>query len=231
MTAGSVIVRAVGLGKEFGGPGSTSVCAVRPTTLDLQGGELALITGPSGSGKTTLLSLLGGLIAPTCGEVELAGEALGGLSQSRLAEHRLRAVGFLFQSIRLIDALSTVENVELPLNLAGVVRPESERRARSLLEDLGLGGRLHFRPRALSGGEQQRAALARALANDPPLILADEPTGSLDAKAGRQVIELLRTATRERGKAVLVTSHDPRIRPYADRIWTMEDGLLQPERV
>jgi putative ABC transport system ATP-binding protein len=138
-------------------------------------------------------------------------------------------VGFVFQSFQLIDGLTAAENVELPLNLAGVRRPRSSDRAHILLERIGLSKRLEFRPRALSGGEKQRVAIARAFANDPPLLLADEPTGSLDSNAGQQVIELLRSAAADQGKAVLVVSHDPRIRRYADRIFEMEDGWLHAE--
>jgi putative ABC transport system ATP-binding protein len=231
MNKRAVIARAVGLSKEFGGVAEARVRAVQDVTLKILAGEMTLITGPSGSGKTTLLSMLGGLIPPSAGELELAGCVATGLPQSKLTELRLRSVGFVFQSFQLIDALSVVENAELPLNLAGVGRPESQRRAMELLEELGLGDRLHFRPRSLSGGEKQRVAIARALANHPPLLLADEPTGSLDSRAGLQVIELLHAAARERGKAVLVVSHDLRIRSYADRVFTMEDGVLLPSEI
>ena len=231
MNQGAVIARAVGLSRVFEGYAEARVRAVQDVTLELLAGEMTLITGPSGSGKTTLLSMLGGLIPPSAGELELAGCPATRLPQARLTELRLRSVGFVFQGFQLIEALSVVENVELPLNLAGVRRPESQRRAVELLEELGLGDRLHFRPRSLSGGEKQRVAIARALANDPPLLLADEPTGSLDSRAGLQVIALLHAAARKRGKAVLVVSHDPRIRPYADRVFTMEDGVLLPGEI
>jgi putative ABC transport system ATP-binding protein len=224
MNESRIIVSARGLFKTFA---QASVSAVREASVDVRAGELVLVTGPSGSGKTTLLSMLGGLISPTSGWVELGGEAITRLSQQALTALRLRRVGFVFQSFQLIDGLTVAENVELPLNLAGVLRPRSSDRANLLLEEIGLSARLRFRPRALSGGEKQRVAIARAFANDPPLILADEPTGSLDSHAGRQVIELLRAAAADHGKAVLVVSHDPRIRRHADRILQMEDGLLR----
>jgi putative ABC transport system ATP-binding protein len=226
MTAGAVVARAVGLTKDFGEGPAGRVRAVSSATLELRGGELTLIMGPSGSGKTTLLSLLGGLIAASSGDLEVTNRRIAGLTQAGLTRLRLRSIGFVFQSFQLIEALNVVENVEMPLNLAGHVRPASYRRASELLTDLGLGDRLRFSPRSLSGGEKQRVAIARAFANDPPLILADEPTGSLDSRAGQQVIEILHAAASNRGKAVLVVSHDPRIRRFADRAFAMEDGVL-----
>jgi len=227
MNGSRVIVSARGLFKTFAQPSVAAVSAVREASVDVHAGELVLVTGPSGSGKTTLLSMLGGLISPTSGWVELAGEAITQLSQQALTALRLRKVGFVFQSFHLIDGLTIAENVELPLNLAGVRRPQSSDRANLLLEGIGLSTRVRFRPRTLSGGEKQRVAIARAFANDPPLLLADEPTGSLDSHAGQQVIELLRAAAADHGKAVLVVSHDPRIRRHADRILQMEDGQLR----
>ena len=226
MTAALPAARATALSKTFGAGTPSAVWAVRDANLTLLPGEMTLVMGPSGSGKTTLLSLMAGLLAPSDGVVELAGASLAGLSASQLTEVRLHKVGFVFQTFRLIEALSAVENVELPLHLAGVRRLASARRATELLGALGLGGRLHASPRSLSAGEKQRAAIARALANDPPLLLADEPTGSLDSRAGQHVIELLHATAREHGKAVLVVSHDARVRAYADRVLEMEDGLL-----
>ena len=222
------IARAIDLSKEFGDEPGVRVRAVTGAALELRPGEMTLVMGPSGSGKTTLLSMLGGLLPASSGRLELAGRDTARLSQAVLTVLRLRHVGFVFQHARLLDALSAVENVEIPLNLAGVVRPGSEARARQLLVELGLGDRLHFRPRSLSGGEQQRVAIARAYANNPVLILADEPTGSLDSHSGQLVIGILHTAARERGKAVLVVSHDLRLRPYADHVLVMEDGILRP---
>ncbi|MBK8057499.1 MAG: ABC transporter ATP-binding protein [Gemmatimonadetes bacterium] len=219
------MVRLEHVGLRFGDRGETAVQAVADVSLEVPRGALTLVMGPSGSGKTTLLSLIGGLLAPTAGEVYVDGVALGQLSQPALTAFRLARIGFVFQTFRLLAALSVSENIELPLNLRGVRRPASRVRARELASQLGVSHRLDFRPRALSGGEQQRVALARALANDPVLLLADEPTGSLDSQAGQQIIELLHAAARE-GKAVLVLSHDARLGEYADTIVRMQDGRI-----
>lgn len=219
--------RILALSKTFDGAGGgPPVAAVRDVTLELRPGEVTLVTGASGSGKTTLLSMIGGLIPPTSGDVEIAGVRLSSLPPAALTAHRLRNVGFVFQSFRLIDGLTAIENVELVLNLAGTHRPQSRDTARRLLEGLGLGARLEFLPVQLSAGEKQRVALARALANEPPVILADEPTGSLDSRAGQHVAELLRDAARDGRHAVLVVSHDLRIRRYAHHVFHMEDGRL-----
>lgn len=209
------------------GNGPAKVVAVRSATLEIPSAQLTLIVGPSGSGKTTLLSVLGGLIAPSAGTIEIEGRVLSQMSRSELVEFRLRRLGFIFQTFRLLDALKVLENVELPMNLAGVWRPQSRTAASALLTRFHLEHRLHSSTRTLSGGEKQRVAIARALANDPRLLLADEPTGSLDSRAGQEVIELLHEVARDRGKAVLVVSHDSRIRSYADSIFEMEDGVLR----
>ncbi len=212
--------------RRFGG-GDALVEAVRDVSLEVERGRLTLVQGPSGSGKTTLLSVAGALLPPSEGRVAVAGQDLGRLAPDRLAELRLRSIGFVFQAFRLVDALTLEENVELPLNLAGVRRPASRLRARELVDALGLGKRARLLPGTLSGGEKQRAAIARALANDPPLLLADEPTGSLDARSGREVIRLLHEAAHADGRAVLVVSHDPRVAAFADRVLLLEDGTLR----
>ncbi len=227
MTNLACVARVQNLSKTFQDGGAEPVHAVRDVSFDLHAAEVTLITGSSGSGKTTLLSLLGGLIPPTSGNVELLGQPLRDLPQATLTHLRLRTIGYVFQAFRLIDALSVTENVELALNIAGTSRPGSHARAVQLLEQFGLGSRLGFRPAKLSAGEKQRVAIARALANDPPLILADEPTGSLDSRSGQRVIEALRDAAHLHDRAVLIVSHDPRIRGYADRIYEMEDGRLR----
>lgn len=226
MSDARVVLRAVALSRTFGEP-PADVVAVSDASFDVRAGEMVLIMGPSGSGKTTLLSMVGGLIGATSGEVELAGVTLSTQTQQQLTALRLRHVGFIFQSFRLIDALSVAENVELPLSLAGMRRPASRRRAMELLDELGMSQRAAALPRTLSGGEKQRAAIARAFANDPPLVLADEPTGSLDSHAGHTAIELLHRAARHHDKAVVVVSHDPRIIPFADRTLAIEDGVLR----
>lgn len=206
--------------------GRTVVRAVAGVTLDLPRGSLTALMGPSGSGKTTLLSLIGGLLAPSSGTVESDGQMLASLDQAALTAFRLQHLGIVFQAFHLIDALTLVENVELPLTLAGKRRPQSHARAMALVERLGLAPRRDARPQTLSGGEQQRCAIARALALDPPLILADEPTGSLDAQAGEEVIALLKAEAVQHGRAVVVASHDPRLLQSADRVVRMEFGRV-----
>jgi len=226
MNVSDAAVRLEQVSRHFGDEGGTIVRAVDGVSLEVHRGTLTLLEGPSGSGKTTLLSLVGGLLAPTHGEVVVDGEPFGTLAQSALTAFRLRRIGIVYQAFHLIDALSVIENIELPLNVAGVVRPESWQRALRLVERLELRERLAFRPRALSGGEKQRVAIARALANDPLLILADEPTGSLDARAGEEVIRLLHAEAVTHGRAVVVASHDPRMRRHAEQIVRMEYGCV-----
>ncbi len=230
MSGPNVVVRALRLSKTYRAPGGVEVAAVQGVTLEVRAGELVLIAGPSGSGKTSLLSMIGGITPPTAGTVMLAGTELGTLDQTALAAFRLRHIGFVFQGFRLLDALTVVENLELPLHLAGMRRPGSRRRAMALLDELGLANRARFRPDVLSGGEKQRVAIGRALALDPPLLLADEPTGSLDSRSGRGVIGMLADAANQRGKAVLVVSHDPRIRAAARHVVRMEDGRCRAPR-
>ncbi|UCC25770.1 MAG: ABC transporter ATP-binding protein [Gemmatimonadales bacterium] len=226
MSGPSPAVRLRGVTRSFG-PIHRVVWAVDDVTLQIPAGELTLLVGPSGSGKTTLLSLAGGLLSPDRGEVEVGGRPLASLSAVELSAFRLRHVGFVFQRFQMLEALTALENIELPLNLAGTRRPESRRRAHALAARAGLHGQHEAPSGALSGGEQQRVAIARALANDPHVLLADEPTGSLDSHAGEGIIELLHE-TASRGTAVLVASHDERWIPYADRIVRMEDGRVQP---
>ena len=190
-------------------------------SLDVQRGEMLRIIGPNGSGKTTLLSMLGGLVRPTRGSVRIDGRALEEMPQRELEEFRLKRVGFVFQTFRLIDALSVRENVQLVLDLAG-----SKNSADAMLERVNAQHLAHRNTKALSGGEKQRVAIARALANDPAIILADEPTGSLDSAAGEAAIALLRDAARRDGRAVVVVSHDTRIAPHADRVVHMLDGRI-----
>lgn len=217
-------VRAVHLTRHFRA-GDAVVRAVEGVTLEIACGALTVLMGPSGSGKTTLLSLVAGLLAPTSGTVETAGVSLAALDAPALAAFRLRHVGIVFQAFHLVDALTVQENVELPLALAGQRRPASAARAGALVERLGLAHRAGFRPASLSGGEQQRCAIARALANDPAVVVADEPTGSLDATAGDGVIALLRELAAE-GRTVVVASHDPRLARVADAVVRLEFGRV-----
>jgi putative ABC transport system ATP-binding protein len=229
MSTREILIRAERLSKTYTNAAGVRVEAVREAELEVRGGEMVLIAGPSGSGKTTFLSLLGCLIPPSGGSLAIAGTEATRLGPEELSAFRLRRIGFIFQTFRLLDALTVTENIELPLNLAGVRRPQSRRQALTRLEELGLAHRADFFPDVLSGGEKQRVAVARALVLDPPIVLADEPTGSLDSRSGQTVIQLLSRAAGEKGMAVLVVSHDPRIQPFAHRVLCMEDGRLNQE--
>ena len=206
------------------GSGSTEVTAVRDVSLMVRPGEIVLIMGPSGSGKTTLLSLLGALLKPTEGTIQLNGTAIHALAENKLPDIRLKQFGFVFQDFNLLSALTAVENVAIVAELAGKKSRESRKMATSLLTELGLGERLNFLPEKLSGGEKQRVAIARALVNDPSLILADEPTANLDSKIGHEIMRLLRHIAKEQGRSVVIVSHDQRIKDIADRILWLEDG-------
>ncbi|HJW89732.1 MAG TPA: ATP-binding cassette domain-containing protein [Anaerolineales bacterium] len=209
------------------GSGATEITAVRQASLSVAPGEIVLIMGPSGSGKTTLLSMLGALLRPTEGEIRLNGDVISALAENRLPEIRLRQFGFIFQDFNLLSALNVLENVAIIAELAGVKRKEARRRAKVMLEDLGLGERLNFLPEKLSGGEKQRVAIARALVNEPALILADEPTANLDSKIGHEIMRLLRRISREQGRSVVIVSHDQRIKDIADRVLWLEDGQFK----
>jgi putative ABC transport system ATP-binding protein len=208
------------------GSGETAVHAVNGVNLHINAGELVLLLGPSGAGKTTLLSLIGGLLQPTSGTIEIAGTDLKTLSPTALADFRLRQVGFVFQFFQLLASLTACENVSMPLRLAGYSSREAQQQAEVLLARFGLGKRLSHRPADLSGGEKQRVALARALALRPPLIIADEPTGSLDSRNGEEIIRLLRQLVEDEQRTVLVASHDQRIIQVATRVLQCEDGRL-----
>lgn len=209
------------------GRGETAVRAVDKVNLHVRPGELVLILGPSGAGKTTLLSLIGGLLHPTSGSIQVAGTELTTLSPTALSQFRLRQLGFVFQFFQLLTALTARENVELVLRLGGYTFPQARQRAEELLVRFGLGNRLQHLPQMLSGGEQQRVALARALALQPPVVIADEPTGSLDSHSGEQVIRLLRQLVDEEHRTIIVASHDLRIQPVASRVFHCEDGHLE----
>jgi putative ABC transport system ATP-binding protein len=219
------LLRAEALVKIFGA-GRTQVRAVDGVDLVSRSGEITLIMGPSGSGKTTLLSMLGGLLHPTSGRVLIEGVDLWSLDRRRLLAARRDRVGFIFQSFNLLDSLSALENVEIALNITGVDGAPARERARLLLKMAGLGERLEFRAQDLSGGERQRVAIARALANRPRLLLADEPTGSLDSEQGGEVMELVRDLGKREGSGIVIVSHDQRLRLIADRVLWMEDGRL-----
>ncbi len=193
-------------------------------TLGVEAGEVCAVTGPSGSGKSTLLGLIAGLDRPSAGSIEVAGVEITGLEEDRLARFRGRTLGYVFQSFHLIPTLTAVENVAVPLELAGVV--DALGRARARLDEVGLADRARHYPVQLSGGEQQRVALARAVALDPPLLLADEPTGNLDSVTGDQVIELLLRWKRARGATLVLVTHDAALTGHADRIVRLRDGRI-----
>ncbi len=221
-----ILLRARGLTKIFGA-GETAVRAVDEVDLDVRPNELVLIMGPSGSGKTTLLTMLGGLLRPTKGSILIDGRDITRMGAADLVRVRRGAVGFIFQSFNLWEALTVQENVELVLNMAGTAGGAARARAAALLTERGLGARLKFRARDLSGGEKQRVSIARALANEPRLLLADEPTANLDSRHGRDVMQLLRGLAHADGRAVVVVSHDQRVREVADRVLWLEDGRFR----
>jgi putative ABC transport system ATP-binding protein len=218
-----VLLRAESLSKEY--DSGVVVRAVSGVSLTVSRGEIVLIIGPNGSGKTTLLSMLGGLMRPTRGAIHLGDRALHELSDSALTDFRLRHVGFVFQGFRLLDVLSVRENVQLPIELAGGANARVA--AEEMLAHVDALHLAERSPRVLSGGEKQRVAIARALANQPDLILADEPTGSLDSAAGEAAIQLLTGTARAEGRGVVIVSHDTRIARHADRIIRMVDGSVQ----
>ena len=209
--------------------GKTEVIALRGLNMRVEPGEVVAIMGPSGCGKTTLLNLIGGLDRPTAGTIVVGGRNLVAATEAELECYRLLEVGFVFQFFNLVPTLTALENVELPMALAG--KPSRAKRARELLELVGLSHRAHHKPDELSGGEQQRVAIACALANDPPLILADEPTGELDRENAKLVVDLLVRLGREMGKTVIIATHDYFVARHADRILRMEDGLIVGEHV
>ncbi len=208
--------------------GEISVQALRGLDLTIKPGEFVAIMGPSGSGKSTLMHLLGCLDLPSNGLVQLDGQDVTKLDEDTLAQIRGKKIGFVFQTFNLIPTLTAQENVELPLFFQGVARRERAERAVELLEKVGLAGRVHHKPAQLSGGERQRVAVARALANDPEIILADEPTGNLDSESGKAILNLLAQLNRE-GKTIILVTHNPEAAEYAHRIVRIKDGRLLEE--
>jgi ABC-type lipoprotein export system ATPase subunit len=221
------LLTARGLRKEYG-KGDGLVRAVRDIDLDVANGETVAVMGPSGCGKSTLLHLLGGLDRLSAGQIRLAGQRLDQLGERGLARMRRDAVGFVFQAFHLMDELTAVENVELPALLAGRSPRKARTKALDLLERTGLADRARFLPSALSGGQRQRVAIARALANDPLIVLADEPTGNLDSAATLEVLRLF-DDLHEAGQTLVIVTHDSRIAATADRLITMRDGEFTDE--
>ena len=227
MSAPVLALRGVGLTY---GEGATAFEALRGIDLSIDAGAFTLLLGPSGSGKTSLLQVMGCLLRPTAGEVVLSGRALAGLGAEALTDLRLRHFGFVFQHYNLFPTLKAWENVAIALDLKRLPPAQLREEACALLSRLGLADRLDHWPAQLSGGQKQRVAIARAIAGAPAVILADEPTAALDGRTGVGVAAALRELTRERGCAVVVVSHDPRMLPYADRVLTLEDGAITGDR-
>ncbi|WP_166381333.1 ABC transporter ATP-binding protein [Catellatospora methionotrophica] len=221
------LVRVENICRDFGRGGKV-VHAVRDVSFTAGRGELVAVRGRSGAGKTTLLNIIGGLDRPTSGKVFIAGQEVTSAAEPQLVTLRRDVIGFVFQSFGLVPILSAAENVGVPLRLAKVPPAEREQRVSVLLELVGVGAHANQRPYELSGGQQQRVAVARALANDPQLLIADEPTGQLDSETGRQIMDLLRALVHARGMTALVATHDAALMEMADRVVTLRDGALVP---
>jgi len=222
------ILSARGLSRDYGSPGA-EVHAVVDVDLDVEPGELVLLRGPSGSGKTTLLNLLGGLDRPTSGQVQIAELELSTADDDALARLRSTRLGFVFQSFALLPMLTAAENIEVPLRVVKAEPELREERVRELLELVGLAGHANQRPDELSGGQQQRVGIARALANRPDLLIADEPTGQLDSRTAVAMMQLIAELVHQQGAAAIVSTHDPQLAAFADRGLELHDGRLVAE--
>ena len=221
----SALIRTENLHRHFV-MGEQTVRALNGVSATVAAGEFLAMMGPSGSGKSTLLYLLGGLDRPTEGRIWINGQELSALDENALAHYRQREVGFIFQSFHLIPTMTALQNVMFPMVFAQVPAAERRERAEVLLTLVGLGERLEHRPTELSGGQQQRVAIARALANNPRIILADEPTGNLDSRMGEEIMQLLVRLNREEGRTILMVSHDPSVTEYTTRALHLRDGEL-----
>jgi putative ABC transport system ATP-binding protein len=206
--------------------GEAAMTALGGVDLDVRRGELMLLMGPSGSGKTTLLSVMGCILRPTSGTVHVLGDDVTQLIEADLPAVRRDRIGFVFQGFNLFFSLTALQNVMLAFDVKGVRGAEAKARATALLEDVGLGLKIHAYPADLSGGQKQRVAIARALAGDPPILLGDEPTAALDSDSGRRVMELLRTLAHDHNRAVVIVTHDRRMLEFADRTVLIEDGRI-----
>ncbi len=223
---GAALVRTRDLARTYV-VGSAPVAALAGVSLEIASGAFAAVTGASGSGKSTLLNLLGGLDTPSAGTIEVDGAPVSAMDREALARYRRFGAGMIFQSFNLVASRTALENVELPLIFAGVGKRERRRRAAELLDRVGLAARAGHRPTELSGGEQQRVAVARALANGPKLLLADEPTGNLDSRTAREIVGLLAGLNREQGLTVVMVSHEESlVREFARQVLRLRDGRL-----
>lgn len=208
--------------------GETTVRALRGSNVRIEDGEFVAVMGPSGSGKSTLMNMIGALDVPTEGNVSIGDKEISGMTEDDLALLRREKVGFVFQEFNLINSMNAMQNVALPMIFRGIPKKDRMEKASELLERVGLGDRKDFRPSELSGGQRQRVSIARALANDPEIILADEPTGNLDTDTGASIMELL-TELNDRGKTIIMVTHDPNDAEYADRVIEIIDGVTNPE--
>jgi len=222
------MIRIIDMCKEYR-MGDTVVKALDNVSLHIKQHEFVAIVGPSGSGKSTLMNMIGCLDTPTSGTYYLDGKEVSKLNDNQLAEIRSRKIGFIFQSFNLLQKLTALENVELPLVYQGVRAKERHRRAKEALESVGLGERMHHKPTELSGGQQQRVAIARALVSNPPIILADEPTGNLDSKSGEEIMKILKEL-HSKGNTIVLITHDNNVALQAKRIVRIEDGKILQDR-
>lgn len=211
--------------------GAVGASALSGVDIEVRRGEVSFLVGPSGSGKTTLLSIMGCILRPTTGRVEILGRDITALDERALPDIRLRHIGFVFQGFNLFPTLTAAENIELTLDMKGHAKRDARKHARELLDRVGLAQKYEAFPADLSGGQKQRVAIARALAGDLDILLADEPTAALDSQSGRAVIELLRDLAHERGRAVVLVTHDNRILEYADRVVRIEDGRIVGDEI
>lgn len=211
--------------------GGDAIHALKGVNFDCAEGSITMIVGPSGSGKTTLLSCIAGVLDFDEGEIDVMGHSLHAMTQSEITQFRKRHIGFIFQLFNLIPTLTTEENIAIPLILNGMSDFEAEKKARDLLEKMGLQGRGKERPQNLSGGQQQRVAIARALVHEPTLVICDEPTASLDAETGAKIMELLVSIVKKERRSAIIVTHDNRIFKYADVIVKMEDGVILENHV
>jgi putative ABC transport system ATP-binding protein len=224
-----IMIEGRGIVKIYNEGLESEVNVLRGINIKIKKGEMIAVMGPSGSGKTTLLDVVGCLLKPTSGQVLIEGVDVYDLLENEIAEIRRKKIGFVFQQYNLIPSFTALENVELPMRIAGMSKLRAQSRARSLLTTVGLAERVNHKPSELSGGEQQRVAIARSLANNPKIIMGDEPTGNLDSNTGKKVLELLRSLNKKEGYTLIMVSHDPRIREYVNKVINLMDGKIIKE--